>query len=267
MSGRGGSADPRHLPVQINGRGWEFIDELPATATDAQGNDGSVTTRLSCHRNPPRSLSDEFNTPPGATIVRFEDNFSPWPRYQNVRLWCFAYRVEPPAPTQAYVRSIEDNSAERLFVVTLQIVQDTRSAVWATADRIPGEVPRWSFHGVQPATDKTGDYAHILRATKLAGGMAISTRGKRAHDGATWPGGAPDFLEDLWTTLEGLQRCTGKIYGHDIMSRSFLQAMRGKPSARLLYKFLQLARIRRADVKGCRVSRSNYVQFIAEQGR
>jgi hypothetical protein len=105
-----------------------------------------------------------------------------------------------------------------------------------------------------------------VRATAPPRPVPAAKRGRKKGDGAIWPGGAPDFLDDLWTTLEEHQKSTGKVWRIDIRTRGFRMSMRGKPSERQLYKFLALAKIRRSDVEGGRVTRSNYGQFIAEQG-
>jgi len=89
--------------------------------------------------------------------------------------------------------------------------------------------------------------------------------GKRDGDGATWAGGTPDFLDDLWTTLEKLVQETGTPYDHDPTSRQFRGKMRqATPSPNTVREQLKLAGLRPRDVKSGAVRRENYAEFVGK---
>ncbi len=95
----------------------------------------------------------------------------------------------------------------------------------------------------------------------------VSQRGKKRGDGATWPGGLPDFLDDLWTTLEKRQESTGTSWGHDPTSRAFRLDMRNIAAPRTVSAWLAKAGLRPQDIKSGTATRSNYRQFVAGRGR
>ncbi len=95
----------------------------------------------------------------------------------------------------------------------------------------------------------------------------LSRQGKQTGDGATWPGGLPDFLDDLWTTLEKRQTSTGKPWGHDPTERAFRFDMRNTAAPRTVRTWLTKAKLRPKDIKSGAVNRANYRQFVAEKGR
>jgi hypothetical protein len=89
--------------------------------------------------------------------------------------------------------------------------------------------------------------------------------GKKQGDGATWAGGTPDFLDDLWTTLETLIRATGTPYGHDPTSRQFRSKMReATPAANTVRTWLGKVGLLPKHIKGGIVTRANYREFIGK---
>lgn len=93
----------------------------------------------------------------------------------------------------------------------------------------------------------------------------MSRRGKNVGDGATWPGGIEEFLDDLWTTLEKRQKSTGKPWGHDPTTRPFRLDMRNLAAPRTVSGWLAKAGLRPQDIKSGAVTRSNYSQFVVKR--
>jgi len=96
-------------------------------------------------------------------------------------------------------------------------------------------------------------------------------RGRQRGSGAKWPGGidgggVPLFLDDLFTRLEKLQASTGRMWGHDPLSRSFRQGMTIYASDRTVRTYLAAAGLTPDDVKSGTLNRSNSSQFISERG-
>jgi len=93
-------------------------------------------------------------------------------------------------------------------------------------------------------------------------------RGKKSGDGALWPGGVPEFLDDLWDTIDRYTKRTGRPWvkltgkGGD----SFRSMMKRHPSSRSLSTYLAKAHLRAQDIESGKVTRANYRQFVAEQG-
>lgn len=91
----------------------------------------------------------------------------------------------------------------------------------------------------------------------------LGSQGKRKGDGATWAGGLPHFLDDLWTALEKLTTETSTPYGHDPTSKQFRSKMREWPfSEWTMRDWLRNAGLRPKDITSGRVTRANYSQFV-----
>lgn len=86
-------------------------------------------------------------------------------------------------------------------------------------------------------------------------------RGKRKGDGAFYPGGLPEFLDDFWNTLEVAQKIVGRLWGIDVTERWFLQKMRQQPGESVLRKMLRQAGLTPTQIKSGKINRSNYIQF------
>lgn len=108
--------------------------------------------------------------------------------------------------------------------------------------------------------DVEADYQAAVRAM-IWFREGLSSRGRQSGDGALWPGGDDDFLDDLWTTLETLTRESGTPYGHDPTSKLFRTRMREGPSDSPLRRMLRRVGLRPSDLKSGRVTRANFRQF------
>lgn len=132
---------------------------------------------------------------------------------------------------------------------------------------------RWHYRagifgwGLPYTTSDVQKAHHGLALLGLLSEVEASRRGKHIGDGATWPGGVPDFLDDLWATLEKRQKSTSTPWGHNPTSREFRAAMRNTAAPRTMSDWLVKAGLRPQDIKSGAVTRSNYPQFVAKKGR
>jgi hypothetical protein len=161
----------------------EWIEPPPpldAVATDARGNTGLISVLISVWPKPPDHRSAFFNARPDVDLVRFQDDFSSWETYRTIRISTIAYRIQPPRPqgTGIYVREQYGPNGLRLYLVTLQLVQDIRTRLIGEVTWTPGEGVEWAIRSVEPATDRPTDYAPILRAMRVAGGVRIGLGGR-----------------------------------------------------------------------------------------
>lgn len=141
---------------------------------------------------------------------------------------------------------------------------------------LPADKPRQTISGdVQNASDSDLRRARagvrLLQLTSLldtVGGVLNRGGGRKKGDGATWRGGIPDFLEDLWDTIDRYRDKTGRslpvITGKS--GTTFRTMMREHPSERTLRDWLADASLRPQDIEQGKVTRANYSQFVAEQG-
>lgn len=163
---------------------------------------------------------------------------------------------------------LEIGPSDNRELVTIQIhrarAAKTPTAAQAVIEWSPGKQLRTliEIHG-----DKwtPGHLDAAGRGLKLLRGMTL--QGKKEGDGATWPGGVPEFLEDLWDTIDRYQRATGnrwpKIIGE--RGKTFRVMMKGHPSERTLRDWLLEAELRPKDIESGKVTQANYSQFVAEK--
>jgi hypothetical protein len=170
------------------------------------------------------------------------------------------------APWEIEARILDDGTPLSGFVLNVK-----HMAVWwpdapLRAERIwyEGQRVADTIEQARPATpDDHRRAADALTALERFT-ERIAVRGKHRGDGATWAGGDPDFLDDLWTTLEMRTAATGTSFGHDPASRLFRTNMREHPGERVLRTWLTRNKLRVTDIKAGKVTRANYVQFVAK---
>ncbi len=191
----------------------------------------------------------------------------PWNKdYRGYRFELFARQC----PREAIWRMrIEDDPALdgpgvlELAVWRARVIHH-ESPVIGRADWRPGW-PRvkHSHDGIDPTVNN--DTRRADDGLKLLRDIPLSHRGKREGDGQLWPGGVPDFLDDLWSTIEKWQAQTGKRWGFKVASREFRHGMREHPSRGAMYAWLGKAELRPQDIESGQVTRANYAEFVGRR--
>lgn len=257
---------------------WPFLLPLgsPGLQREAEAIYGKGPPRRVVHtlvsiRNHPRILR-RFGIPDDMShgaMIQYED-YSSWPKLTNLRAVTIGVQLDA-APPNGWIDEhgghlVMYSGADPPYILATYRAACLLGTVgygvlWSPLDgggHVEERIEGFNIHAPGFKFKELGGAFKALRA--LA--QVKVTGGKKGGDGATWAGGIPDFLEDLWTTLEHVQQATGKRFGIDIMSRQFREKMRSHPSTGTLYAWLKEAKISRKDVEGCRVERSNYAEFV-----
>jgi hypothetical protein len=114
--------------------------------------------------------------------------------------------------------------------------------------------------------DPTAALRGLELLERLRGDPSVRMQGKKPGDGALWPGKIPDFLDDLWSTLERYKEATGRKYPLITGKRgdTFRRMMRGAPSERTLGEWLGKAGLRAQDIESRRITRESYARLFSE---
>jgi len=238
-------------------------------AQDADNNVGEYTSTFYLFPNAPLEIAVDAGVAAGdLTIVGIDEDYSGWPGHnpeRPLRARTLGYRVDRE-PERASYRAYELVDGTLYVAITRQLVHPTGSKTIGRLDWSEDGTAVCSIRGVQLQDGRFEDLRAVWNAMRFIGGLKLVTRGRKTGDGATWPAGVEHFLDDLWTTLEKRQKSTGKLWGHDILSRDFRTSMEGHPSERTLRDWLRDAGLRVQDVESGKVNRENYSQFVAERG-
>lgn len=245
--------------------GWVAAGHYDALMSDADGGEGIVRARFAQARAPGPSLLQDLGVPAGLPVVWIDEDFSQWPKHRKLHVASWGVIVSHDWDLGGYkVRTYtRDDSCQLTVGICLQRVEVESFEPY-------GEI-RWRIGGADVSLMRMNlkrplqVLEPVRKALRVVAGLQSATTGRSTGDGATWEGGVPHFLEDLWQTLEEKQRATGTRYGIDITQRAFLGAMKGSPSRPTLYKWLKEAKLRAQDIKSGRVSRSNYEEFVRQK--
>jgi len=115
------------------------------------------------------------------------------------------------------------------------------------------------------AHDRTAAVRGLKLLERLRGVPAITMQGKKPGDGALWTG-LPDFLDDLWSTIERHRKATGRRFPLITGKRgnTFRKMMRGGPGERTLGEWLGRAGLRPQEIEAGKITRENYARLFAE---
>jgi hypothetical protein len=231
---------------------------------DGNGREGVVVSRCHVAVNPSASLLRQTGVQVDLPIVWIDDDFSKWDKHRQIHVCSYGNLIPEECTREGLTtRTYHGPSGPELSVVfTLQVVMCQGSEAYGEIRYTEGGA-NFSLTRIDPDRPLR-DLEPVRRALRVAFALEVSTRGKKQGDGATWAGGNVDFLDDLWTTLETLVKETGRPFGHDPASRLFRSKMREHPGERVLRTWLGNNGLRPKDVKAGKVTRANYVQFVAK---